>query len=449
MGMQVDQVFAETERRTERLLAVLRLLVLLALAFVFWLAGGWKVFWLFSGWERGQATMVPRVGLTATTVVGLAIAQTRFFRPWVQWLLVTLDVAFLIHCLVMLAMATGQPLQLTLETPAASIIFVFLATGAVRHRPYLVLYSGGLFVAGWVATWMLAPGAGPQLPQALATDLAHLAVVGLVAVALFIAVTRARSTLVKSITEARLRANLSRYFSPQVVDRLAQAGDAARAFRSQKAAILFADLRGFTALTEKMPPEEVAVFLNEYRRRITEPITSHHGMIDKFIGDGVMAVFGVPQPGPDDARDAMLAGAGALSAIADWSRERTAQGLPPVRVGIGIHHGDVIAGALGDENRLEYTVIGDAVNTAARIEAEAGRLGASLLISAEAVAAAPGMDGELHLVGLSPRLLRGRSQPVRLYRPKSDMVKEHEDPMPLEALLPGQPAPGGTRGSSA
>jgi adenylate cyclase len=411
MGADADRLFAETERRTERLLAFLRLLVLFVLAFVFWFVGGR---------EQGHATMLPLTGLTATTLGGLAIAETRLFRPWVPWVLATLDVIFLIHCLKMLAVAAGQPLQLALETPAASVIFVFLATAAIRHRPFLVLYSGGLFVVAWVAIWLLAPAAGPRLPQALATDLARLAIVGLVAFALFIAVDRARSTLVKSIIEARLRANLSRYFSPQVVDRLAHAGHAARAFRSQKAAILFADLRGFTALTEKMPPEDVAAFLNEYRRRIAQPIVLHRGMIDKFIGDGVMAVFGVPQPGPDDSREATLAGLGVVSAIAGWSRERTAQGQPPVRVGVGIHYGDVIAGALGDEHRLEYTVIGDAVNTAARIEEEAASLGASLLISAEVVAAAAGLDAELHLTALSPRFLRGRSRPVQLYRPKSE-----------------------------
>jgi adenylate cyclase len=430
-GYAVDRVFAETERQTERLLAFLRLLVLFVLAFVFWFV---------DGWEQGQATMVPLAGLTATTLGGLAIAGSRLFRPWVPWVLATLDVVFLIHCLAMFAIATGQPLQLALETPAASVIFVFLATAAIRHRPFLVLYSGGLFVLGWVVVWMLAPPGGLPLTQTLTTDLARLAVVGLVAFALFVAVNRARSTLVKSITEARLRANLSRYFSPQVVDRLAHAGHAARAFRSQKAAILFADLRGFTALTEKMPPEDVAAFLNEYRRRIADPIISTRGMIDKFIGDGVMAVFGVPQPGPDDARDAMLAGVGAVSAIAGWSQERTAQGLPPVRIGVGIHYGDVIAGALGDEHRLEYTVIGDAVNTAARIEEEAASLGAPLLISAEVVAAAPGMDGELQLTALAPCFLRGRSRAVQLYRLKSEakaaMPVEGEDPTTLESRSP-------------
>jgi adenylate cyclase len=145
----------------------------------------------------------------------------------------------------------------------------------------------------------------------------------------------------------------------------------------------------------------------------------------------------------------MRAGLGALAAIADWSRERTALGLPSVRVGIGIHHGDVIAGALGDENRLEHTVIGDAVNTAARIESEAASLGASLLISAEVITAAPGMDAERHLTPLSPRLLRGRSQPVRLYRPKSDAPTEGEDPLALEALLSGPSRPGNIREPSA
>jgi hypothetical protein len=209
MGTDVDRVFAETEKQTERLLAFLRLLVLFVLAFVFWFVGGWE--------QGGHATIVPLAGLTATTLGGLAIAGSRLFRPWVPWAFATLDVIFLIHCLSMFAIATGQPLELALETPAASVIFVFLATAAIRHRPFLVLYSGGLFVLGWVVVWMLAPPGGLPLPQTLTTDLARLAVVGLVALALFVAVNRARSTLVKSITEARLRANLSRYFSPQVV----------------------------------------------------------------------------------------------------------------------------------------------------------------------------------------------------------------------------------------
>jgi adenylate cyclase len=414
MRTHVDRTFAELERRTERTLAVLRLLAVLILALVFWFVGIA---------DQGHATLVPLAGLGVITVAGFVIAGTGLFRPWVPWLLATFDVVLLIHCLVMLAIASGQPVQLALETPAASLIFVFLAAAAVRHRPFLILYTGGLFATGWAAIWLLASHSdgGPWTSGVVTTDLARLAVAGLTTFALFVAVTRARRASTSSIVETRLRMNLSRYFSSQLVDEIARTGNAAHSFQPQKAAILFADLRGFTGLTERMPADKVADFLNEYRRRITEPIVRHHGTIDKFIGDGVMAIFGVPEPQAGDARNAVRAGLGLVSAIEAWRDERLARGLPPVEIGIGIHYGDVIAGALGDEQRLEYTVVGDAVNTAARIERLTADLGVSLLISADVLAAAPGLAQDLPLAALPTRVLRGRRQPIQLYQARRNV----------------------------
>src|SRR5947209_2542950 len=112
MEKHVDRVFAEIERQTERLLAFLRLLVLVVLALVFWLLG------LL---EQGQTTMLPLLGFGATTVDGFSVAGSGLFRPWLPWLFATLDVVFLSHCLFMISVSTGQPLQLALETPAASV----------------------------------------------------------------------------------------------------------------------------------------------------------------------------------------------------------------------------------------------------------------------------------------------------------------------------------------
>lgn len=408
LSTQVDRAFAGLEQRSERILAGLRLLALIVLALVFRLVGTI---------EQGFPTMAPLGGLTAITVITFVLARRRLIRPWLLWLFATLDVAFLTHCLVTLAAMDGRPLQLAFDTPVALLIFVFLATSAVRHRPFLVLYTGGLFMGVWAALWLWASdaGVGVWTHGTVTADVAWLAAVGLTTYALFVAVTRARRTSTKAITEAHLRENLSRYFSPELVDEIAQAGSAARSFRPQKAAILFVDLRGFTSLAERMPVDDVADFLNEYRRRIAEPIARHRGVIDKFIGDGAMAIFGVPEPRGEDARNAVLAGVALVSVIEEWRSERLAEGLPPVEAGIGIHYGDVIAGALGDENRLEYTVVGDAVNTAARIERLTADLGTPLLVSADVLAAAPGLKQDLQLAEPIIRLLRGRSQPIRLY----------------------------------
>jgi adenylate cyclase len=179
---------------------------------------------------------------------------------------------------------------------------------------------------------------------------------------------------------------------------------------------LFADLRGFTSLSEGMRTDEVADFLNEYRRRVTGPIVQHSGTIDKFIGDGVMAIFGVPEPHSDDARNAVQGGLAVVSAIRTWSAERRAAGLPPLEIGVGIHYGDVIAGVLGDEHRLEYTAIGDTVNVAARIERLTADLGTPLIISADILAARPGLERDLLLAPLPTHFRRGRRQPIKLYQ---------------------------------
>jgi len=409
MRTHVDRAFTGLERRAERTLAGIRLLALLLLALVFRVVGTA---------EQGHPIEVPLGGLAAITVVTLVLNRRGLIRPWLLWLFATLDVALLTHCLVVIAAADGQPVQLALETPVALLIFVFLAAAAVRHRPLLILYTGGLFIATWVAIWLWSSyaGGGSWMSGALTANVARLAVVGLTAYALFVAVTRARRASTAAITEAHLRENLSRYFSPQLVDEIAQSGNAARSFRPQKAAILFVDLRGFTSFAERMPADEVADFLNEYRRRIGEPIGRHRGIIDKFVGDGMMAIFGVPEPRVDDARNAVLAGLELVSVIDKWRDERLAEGLPPVEIGIGIHYGDVIAGALGDEHRLEYTVVGDAVNAAARIEGLTADLGTPLLVSADAMAAAPGLEQDLRLAAPFTRLLRGRSQPIHPYR---------------------------------
>ena len=409
MTTEVDRAFARVERRSEWIIAGLRLLAVLVLALVFRVVGTA---------EQGHPTMVPLAGLAAITVLTPVLASWKPSRAWLLWLFATLDVAFLSHCLVMLADQSGQPVQLALETPVALLIFVFLAAAAVRHRPLLILFTGGLFVATWAALWLWASyaGTGVWTPGTLTGDLGRLAVVGLTTYTLFVAVTRARRASTRAINEGWRRQNLSRYFSPQVADEIAQSGDGARSFRQQKVAILFVDLRGFTGLAERMTADKVADFLNEYRRRVAQPIARHGGTIDKFIGDGVMALFGVPEPCADDARNAVLAGVELVSVIDRWRSERLAEGLPPVEAGIGIHYGEVIAGALGDEQRLEYTVVGDAVNAAARIERLTAEYGTPLLLSADVLAAAPGLAQELQLAPPVTCLLRGRSQPAELYR---------------------------------
>ena len=157
-------------------------------------------------------------------------------------------------------------------------------------------------------------------------------------------------------------------------------------------AVLFSDLRGFTSYGEQLPPEQLVAELNAYLDAMMGTIADHGGIIDKFIGDSIMAVFGVPSPAPDDAARAIRAAHAMQTTLAEHNRHREALGRPPLKQGIGVHHGPVAAGNIGNRSRLQFTVIGDTVNIASRLEAHTKEAGTTILISEAAVESARRID---------------------------------------------------------
>lgn len=176
--------------------------------------------------------------------------------------------------------------------------------------------------------------------------------------------------------------------------------------------MLFSDIRDFTTLTERLQPSEVVTFLSDYHARMLDEIFAHGGTIDKFIGDAIMVTFGTPNPAHDDAECAVRAALAMNKALADLNRDRRDCSLPEIRHGIGIHFGPVIAGNIGTEDRLEYTVIGDTVNVASRIQDACKTVGNSLLIS-EAVKAR--LPSDIETEPLPDRRVKGRAEPVQLH----------------------------------
>lgn len=437
MKSHVNRALARAEHETEALLAYLRTFVFIALALVFWATGALA---------HEHMAMFSVGGLGTLAAASLALAWSGYFRPWMPWVFATLDVALLLHCVGLLSLAMGMPFTDMLAAPAASLIFLLLATAAVRHRPFLVLYTGALFIAGWAALWATTKVASSPvvLGGGLADEVIRLAIIALATAVLFVAVERTRRILTESIREARLRTNLARFFSPGMADELARSEQRATPFKPQKAAVMFVDVRGFTSMAEIMEAGELAAFLNEYRGRMAIPVTEHGGIIDKFIGDGIMAVFGVPQPGKQDARNAVECALAMLAASDGWNDERADEGLLPVRIGIGVHFGGVTAGALGDEQRLEFTVIGDTVNAANRIEELAGDLSVRLLVSADALDAAGWPRDEAAWEPLPEQALRGRRRRIRLLALREDGVStsgaaQINSPLVLgRSVLPGE-----------
>jgi adenylate cyclase len=217
---------------------------------------------------------------------------------------------------------------------------------------------------------------------------------------------------------ARERANLARCVSPGLVDQVVEIDTPFSVARHQPAAVLFADMIDFTAHCSTMTPDAVIALLRQLQALLSASVFSHGGTIDKFLGDGLMAVFGQAVPGPPPATSAARCGLDIVESIERWNERSHRSGDAAVRVAVGIHHGDVVQGDIGSHERLELTVVGDTVNVASRVEAYCRALDASVLVTGAMIDAlrAEGSDALAErFVDEGHHTLRGHAEPIRLY----------------------------------
>jgi adenylate cyclase len=200
----------------------------------------------------------------------------------------------------------------------------------------------------------------------------------LTALANFAAVAIERAQLSEKIEQERkIRSKMERYHSPAVIDEIVKGVISAdeSEIRAAEVSILFADISGFTTVSETKRPEEVAEFLSHFFSCAVESIFAYGGTLDKFIGDAVMAFFGAPIPQEDHADRAILTGLMLQRLVGEWNSERESAGLPSVRIRVGINSGPAVVGNVGTEKRVDYTVLGSAVNIASRIESGVAKPG--------------------------------------------------------------------------
>jgi len=219
----------------------------------------------------------------------------------------------------------------------------------------------------------------------------------------------------------RARNNLSRYFSPNIVEMLAAQDEPLGAVRRQTVAVLFVDIVGFTRMAENMPPEAVVTLLRQFHQRMTAQIFACGGTVEKYIGDAIFAVFGVPTPSDDDAASALICADMMLEALDRWNVERIRDGEAPLAIGIGLNYGAAVLGDVGSEHSMSFTVIGDTVNTASRLQALTRTLQTPLVVGGSLVDAVRAGASEIGSVLASQlqdhgqQLLRGRASPVRIW----------------------------------
>lgn len=336
----------------------------------------------------------------------------------------------------------SYPLAIHYRWDNFQYFFILLAAGTLAFSWRTVAAIGVWTVAMWLtglglAWWFAMPFPGltdasyqafgdyPELaemmdPNSFAFKLRIQEALVFLLVAFILAVSSRRFSrlLMDNAGLERERANLSRYFSPNVVAQLSQNDDPLKQVRSQDVAVLFIDIVGFTSMTAGQDPREVIELLRAFHGRMEREVFRHRGTLDKYLGDGLMATFGTPMAGEQDATDALGCAIAMREALEQWNRERRRKGQVELRAGIGIHYGETVLGDIG-ANRLEYAVIGTAVNVAARLENMTRQLGADIVMSdaLKAQVLAENRDASL-LEGFAlhdGQKVRGVADPMRLW----------------------------------
>ncbi len=369
-----------------------------------------------------------------------AVEALGLFRWWQPYAQVALDSALLAFTLVVPnpVASVHLPIQMELRFGNFVYFYVLLVGLAFSYQPKLLIWGGitGAVAWGSAVGWIaLLPTTILTYPEPATADaimsrtalptfvdldqpIRDIVVFLIVATLLAAVVARSRNLVERQAALERERGNLARYFPPATVDRLARQDQALAQTREQDAAVLFADLVGFTAWAERHTPQEAIGLLREVHARLEDEVFRCDGTLDKFIGDGLMATFGTPDPTPRDVVNAVRCLKSMADDFAAWNERRRTRGKAPIDIAIGLHFGPVVVGNIGTDRRLEFAVLGDTVNVASRLEALTRELNCTALIStgvADALRREAPVEADALLSGFAERgevAIKGRAQPV-------------------------------------
>lgn len=347
--------------------------------------------------------------MLAFAVVALLVLVAAHVRPalrrWSWYALPVLDMPFA-FAIQLVAIATAPEPHATAAYASVIFVLVLVAFSILETRPLPVLATTALALAlqvviTWHSPMPMRDVVAPLVPLVVAPGVGW--VFGRQGLGLVALVAR----------EEVARERLGRYFSAGVREAiLARGGATTVASERREITVLFADLRGFTALSEQHAPETVAGWLDEYFGRMVREVFRHGGTLDKFLGDGLMAYFGAPLPQDDHAAAAVACARDMIGALAELNARRRERGEPELDVGIGLHSGPAIVGNIGPEERREYTAIGDTVNVASRLESLTKRFETPMVVSS---AARDRAGDAFPWRELGTADVRGKAEPMRLF----------------------------------
>ncbi|QIG52244.1 adenylate/guanylate cyclase domain-containing protein [Nordella sp. HKS 07] len=413
----------EADVAAEKFVAVARMLVAVALLFA--------VEFAFS---RGPTLDVGLVEarLGARIVIGIlfltgavtyALLRFGFWSRWIAYVTVTIDILVIGLSLTGDLIDAQLPGRFAAALPTAVAALLVLAVGSLRLRPAVQIYSLVLMLALIVLALnvdtMIAGTetgtVGVAVYQFFGTgaNIARLAMFILYGLVLIAAAWRGQYLLRHGLEEQIRRTNLVRYLPTELAPMLASGNvNELRSGRRARVAVLFIDIRNSVAMEEALDPARLVQVVSAFRSRVRMAAEQHGGIVDKFIGDGAFLVFGIPEPREDDARRAIACAKTILAMLAEWNKARLEAGEDAIRVGIGVHEGDAFIGAVGDDTRLEFTVLGDTVNVANRLEQATKEHDTPLIASADTVRKAGEDFAQWHDLGMAE--LRGRPEPLHI-----------------------------------
>lgn len=377
MPTQVQTAVQEQENRGEVLVKIAQILI----------AAVWGVLYLLSSSVRSDGFVVIPYAIGIYLVVnaiGLFWATRRRLPNWSVYFSIIFDMVLLYVVIWRFHVLLDQPPAFYLKAPTVMFVFVFISLRALRFDPRFVIVAGATAVIGWIFMVCYAVFSDPSgvnlardyvgyatgeavLPSAeLEKILAMMLVTAVIALSLY----RGRAVLIRATTETMAAKRLSRFFDNSVVEdiRSGESPIAPGEGRARDAAILNVDIRGFSRLVENMPPSAAVALLASYQRRIVPIIQANGGIIDKFIGDGIMATFGAVRPSDTYAADALRTMDAIRQDFLSWADDGSLAPIARGGIGLAAAAGPIIFGAVGDPDRLEVTVIGATVNLSAKLE---------------------------------------------------------------------------------